>query len=72
MITDILKWYPFRDPNTTVISYTLEDEVARVYATVAKGGKKGWLVTVAPSVPFSRGSLITAKRDAEWILNNRK
>lgn len=68
----ILKWFPKRDAVTTVVSYTLEDEGARTYATIEKGGKRGWLVDVPPSVPFSRSTLDAAKKDAEWVLANRK
>lgn len=60
------------DPVTTVSTYTLEDEKAVVYATVSRGGKKGWLANVPPSIPFSRISKKAAQHDAEWILAQRK
>lgn len=68
----ILKWFQTRDPVTTVVSHTLEDETARVHATITHGGKKGYLAHVPPSIPFSRRTLKAAKNDAEWVLNNRK
>lgn len=68
----IRKWFSVRDPATTVVSHTLEDEGARVYAKIEKGGRKGWLVTVPPGIPFSRSTLDSAKKDAEWVLDNRK
>jgi hypothetical protein len=68
----ITKWYSRRDPITTVPYHELEDEKANVLATIKKGGKKGFLVHVPPSIPFSRASLHSAKADAEWILLQRK
>lgn len=67
-----LKWVRIRDDITTVVSYSLEDEKARVYATIKHGGKKGYLVHVPPSIPFSRATLKSAQKDAEWILSQRK
>ncbi len=67
-----MRWFQRRDPVTTVISYELEDEQARVYATITHGGKKGYLAHVPPSIPFSRSTLQAAKNDAAWIINNRK
>lgn len=67
-----MKWFQKRDEVTTMISHTLEDELAKVYATITHGGRKGYMVHVPPSIPFSRSSLKSAKADAEWILANRK
>lgn len=66
------KWFTVRDPVTTVVSYHLEDEKANVLATVTHGGKKGYLVSAPPGIPFSRRTLQAAKNDAEWVLSQRK
>lgn len=68
----MMKWFQHRDPKTTVVSYTLEDELGKVLATVSRGGKKGFLVTIPPSQPFSRTTVQAAKKDTEWVLQNRK